>query len=146
MFNKRALVKPLAVKVVIDDTKHNHNPSNQHAIIHILRSGRCCGGPEAPEEDKEDIDARESIIDDAKDAWNPPGAPDQRWLHHFVLRVLDCEAEDPCELCFFILGIERAEGFDLSRTAPPQEQRAWDEVGCIKSRSRKRNEVFESSG
>lgn len=60
---------------IIQHAETQHEPRNQHAIIH--RRGRRWrgGGPETEEEEDEEVDACEGVVCDAEGAGDVPGTP-----------------------------------------------------------------------
>lgn len=77
LINKRTPILVLAPDVVIPDAEAEHGARDKDAVIHVLGRRRRFGGPEAPEEHEDDVDACERVVERAPHARDAPGAPDQ---------------------------------------------------------------------
>ena len=137
---------PLAPDVVINDAERNRRRRHQDAVVHVLRRHGRQRRPEAPEQDEENVDARVGVVDDAPDAGQVPGAPDELGLGHFARGIRGGECGDEFRDRFAVFGAVGCVRVDLAGCASPEEEGAGDEVGGVEAGGGEGDEVFEGGG
>lgn len=74
-FHHRSFVLFPSIGKIVAHAENHHHPCDETAIVHRFRRRRRRWGPEAENEEECEIEARESIVGDAKDTGDPPRSP-----------------------------------------------------------------------
>ena len=86
--NQRTQILFLAPHEIVQYTENDHGPRDHDAVVHVLWRRRRCWGPEAPENDKNNVQACEGIVDRAHQAREPPRSPHQARLGNSGVAVV----------------------------------------------------------